>query len=145
MIIWFWTINNVFYKNAKKGLSDSSKNIFQEAKKLFDLRVEIYQKLVLEEENLKCGKSVGERVKLKNQGVNLSTTSEQKEFNDFLQQFKEEQKNIDTNLFKKEFSFFDLPVKMMKKLTRKLLKWVTIMIAQLVIYWILVISKKITD
>ena len=112
----------MFYKNAKKGLSDSSKNIFQEAKKLFDLRVEIYQKLVLEEETLKCGKSVGERVKLKNQGVNLSTTSEQKEFNDFLQQFKEEQKNIDTNLFKKEFSFFDLPVKMKKKLTRKLLK-----------------------
>ena len=44
----------MFYKNAKqKELSDSSKNVFQEAKKLFVLTVEIYKKLVLEEENSK--------------------------------------------------------------------------------------------
>ena len=42
-------------------------------------------------------------------------------------------------------SFFDLPVKMKKKLTRKLLRQVEIMTTQLVIYWILLISKKITD
>ena len=57
---------DVFYKNVKKELSDKNKNIFQEAKNLFDLRVEIYKKLVIEEENLKFEKSVGETVKLKN-------------------------------------------------------------------------------
>ena len=65
-------IDDVFYKNVKKELSDKNKNIFQEAKNLFDLRVEIYKKLVLEEENLKFEKSVGETVKLKNQKDNLS-------------------------------------------------------------------------
>ena len=73
----------MFYKNAKEELSDSSKNIFQESKKLFHLRVEIYKKLVLEEENSKFEKSIGERVKLKNQKDNFSETPEQKEFNDF--------------------------------------------------------------
>ena len=63
----------MFYKNSKKELSDSSKNIFQETKKLFDLRIEIYKKLVLEEENSKFEKSIGETVKLKN---NLSETPE---------------------------------------------------------------------
>ena len=48
--------------------------------------------MTLKEENLKFEESVGERVKLKNQGVNLPATFEQKEFNDFLEQIKEEQK-----------------------------------------------------
>ena len=43
------------------------------------------KKLVLEEETLKFEESVGERVKLKNQVVNLPATSEQKEFNNFLE------------------------------------------------------------
>ena len=73
-------IDDVLYKKVNNELSDSSKNIFQEAKKLFDLRVKIYKKLVLEEENLKFKKSVGETVKLKNQKDNLSETPEQKEF-----------------------------------------------------------------
>ena len=90
----------MFYKKANNELSDRNKNIFQEAKKLFDLRVEIYKKLVLEEENLKFEKSIGETVKLKNQKDNLSETPEQEEFNDFLEQIKEEQKNININLFK---------------------------------------------
>ena len=85
-------IDDVLYKKANNELSDRSKNIFQEAKKLFNSRVEIYKKLVLEEENSKFEKSVGERVMLKNQKVNLSGTSEQKEFNDFLQRIKEGQK-----------------------------------------------------
>ena len=51
----------MFYKNVKKELSDKNKNIFQEAKTLFDLRVKIYQKLVLEEENSKFEKSIGEK------------------------------------------------------------------------------------
>ena len=59
-------------KKVDDEISDRNKNIFQEAKKLFDLRVEIYKKLVLEEENLKFEKSVGETVKLKNQKDNLS-------------------------------------------------------------------------
>ena len=65
-------IDDVIYKKVNNELSDSSKNIFQKAKKWFDLRVEIYKKLVLEEENLKFEKSVGETVKLKNQKDNLS-------------------------------------------------------------------------
>ena len=58
-------IDDVFYKNVKKGLSDKN-NIFQEAKNLFNLRVEIYKKLALKED-LKFEKSIGETVKLKNQ------------------------------------------------------------------------------
>ena len=97
-------IDEVLYKNVNKEISDSSKNIFQEAKKLFDLRVEIYKKLALEED-LKFEKSIGETVKLKNQKDNLSETPEQKEFNDFLEQIKEEQKNIDINWFKNVFNY----------------------------------------
>ena len=40
-----------FIKKTNNELSDRNKNVFQEAKKLFDLRVEIYKELVLEEEN----------------------------------------------------------------------------------------------
>ena len=43
-------IDDVLYKNVKKELSDEN-DIFQEANRLFDLRVEIYKKLVIEEEN----------------------------------------------------------------------------------------------
>ena len=93
-------IDDVFYKKVNNEVSDSSKNIFQEANKLFDLRIEIYKKLVLEGENPKFDKSIGETVTLKNQKDNLSETPEQKEFNDFLEQIKEEQKNIDINSFK---------------------------------------------
>ena len=39
--------DDVFYKNVEKELSDKNNN-FQEAKRLFDLRIEIYKKLVLE-------------------------------------------------------------------------------------------------
>ena len=93
-------IDDVFYKKVNNEVSDSSKNIFQEANKLFDLRIEIYKKLVLEGENPKFDKSIGETVTLKNQKDNLSETPKQKEFNDFLEQIKEEQKNIDINSFK---------------------------------------------
>ena len=60
MMIWFSII-----KKLMMFFSKSSKNIFQEAKNLFDLRAEIYKKLVLEEENLKFEKSIGKTVKLK--------------------------------------------------------------------------------
>ena len=46
-------IDNVLYKKVNNELSDRNKNIFQEAKKLFDLKVEIYKKLVVEEKNSK--------------------------------------------------------------------------------------------
>ena len=82
---------------------------------MFDLRVKIYKKLVLEEENSKFKKSIGEAVKLKNQKDNLSETPEQKEFNDFLEQIKEEQKNIDINSFKNVFNY-ETPDKMLKYL-----------------------------
>ena len=42
-------------------------------------------------------------------------------------------------------SFFDLPVKSEEEAYEKLLRWVEIMITQLVTYWILLISKEITD
>ena len=61
--------------------------------------------MVLEEENSKFKKSIGETVKLKNQKDNLSETPKQKEPNDFLEQIKEEQKTIDMNFFEEYFSF----------------------------------------
>ena len=108
-------IDDVLYKKANNELSDRNMNIFQEAKKLFDLRVEIYEKLVLEEENPKFEKSIGEIVKLKNQKDNLSEIPEQKEFSDFLEQIKEEQNNIDMNLFQNVFNN-ETPDKMLKYL-----------------------------
>ena len=47
------------------------------------LTVEIYKKLVLEEENSKLQKSTGETVKLKNQKDNFSETPERKELTIF--------------------------------------------------------------
>ena len=74
----------VFYKNVKKEISDSSKNIFLKAKNLFDLTIEIYKKLIIKEENLKFEKSIGETVKLINQKDNFSETPEQKEFIEYI-------------------------------------------------------------
>ena len=108
MMIWFSIIkkiDDVLYKKVNNELSDSSKNIFQEAKKLFDLRVEIYKKFVLEKENLKFEKTVGKTGKLKNLEDNLFETPEQKKCNGFLEQIKKEQKNIDITLFKNVFNY----------------------------------------
>ena len=105
-------IDNVLYKKVNNEISDRQKNIFEEAKKLFNLRVEIYKKLVLEKENSKFKKSIGETVKTKNQKDNLSETLEQEEFNDFSEQIKREQKNIDINSFKN----YETPDKMPKHL-----------------------------
>ena len=58
---------------------------------------------VLKEENLKFEKSIGETVKLKNQKDNLFEIPEDKNFITFLEEIKEEQKNIDINWFKKCF------------------------------------------
>ena len=54
-----------FKKNGKKELNDKNKNIFQVPKDVFDLRLEIYKKLVFEEEDLEFENSIGETVKLK--------------------------------------------------------------------------------
>ena len=104
MMIWI-KIDDILYKKVNNELSDSSKNIFQKAKKLFDLRVEIYKKLVLEKENVEFENSIGETEKLKNQKDNLSETPEQKKRNDCLGQIKKEQKNININLFKNVFNY----------------------------------------
>ena len=69
---------------------------------MFDLRVEIYKKLVLEEENLKFEKSIGETVKLKNQKDNLSEIPGQK---DFMENTENKSETIDYNLFKQYFNF----------------------------------------
>ena len=78
---------------------------------MFDLGVEIYKKSVLEEENLKFEKSVGETVKLKNQKDNLSETPEQKEF---IKYVENKSKTIYYNLFKDYFSF-SVPTALAKK------------------------------
>ena len=59
------TIDDVFYKNADNGVSEKDKNIFQEAKKLFNLRVKIYKKLFFKRENLRPEETIIEGVKLK--------------------------------------------------------------------------------
>ena len=105
-------IDDVIYKKVNNELSDSSKNIFQKAKKWFDLRVEIYKKVVLEEENLKFEKSVGETVKLKNQKDNLSETPEQKEYIEYIEN---KSKTINYNMFKEYFNF-ELPTVLTKQL-----------------------------
>ena len=76
MVLGNKKIDDALYKIINNKLSDSSKNISQKAKKLFDLRVDIYKRFVLEEENLKFEKTIGETVKLKNQTNNLSETPE---------------------------------------------------------------------
>ena len=70
--------------------------------------------MVLEEENLKFEKSIEETIKL-NQKDNFSETPEDKKLNNFLQQIKEEQKNIDINWFKNVFNC-EMPDKMLKYL-----------------------------
>ena len=60
-------IDDVAFKNVDNKLSDRNKNIFKEAKMLFDLRFEIYKKLVFKKENLEFEKGIGKTVKLKNQ------------------------------------------------------------------------------
>ena len=45
----------------------------------------------------------------------MSATSEQKEFNNFLKLIKEKQKNVDMNMFKKEFNY-ERPKKMLEYL-----------------------------
>ena len=91
-------INHVLYKKVSNELSDRNKDIFQKAKNLFDLRVEIYKNFAIEKENLKFEKSIGETVKLKNQKDNFSETPEQK---DFIVYIENKSKTIDYNLFKK--------------------------------------------
>ena len=80
-------IDGIFYIKAKNELDDKNKNIFQKAKKLFNLRFEIYRKLALKED-LKFEKSIGETVKFKNQKDSLSETPEDKKFITFLEQIK---------------------------------------------------------
>ena len=56
---------DVFYKKTNNKLTEKDKNIFQEAKNLFNLQLKIYKKLILERENLKPEETIAERVKLK--------------------------------------------------------------------------------
>ena len=59
------TIVDVFYKKTNNKLTEKDKNIFQEAKNLFNLQLKIYKKLILEREILKPEETIAERVKLK--------------------------------------------------------------------------------
>ena len=82
---------------------------------MIHLRVKIYKKLVFEEGNSKCEKSIRETVKLKNQKDNLSERLEQRELNDILEQIQKEQKTINMNLLKEYFSLAE-PTNLTKKL-----------------------------
>ena len=57
----------MFYKNTNSELSEKDKNIFQEAKKLFNLRVKIYKKMFFERTNLRPKETIAEIVKFKKQ------------------------------------------------------------------------------
>ena len=57
----------MFYKNTNNELSEKDKNIFQEAKKLFNLRVKIYKKMFFERTNLRPKETIAEIVKFKKQ------------------------------------------------------------------------------
>ena len=106
-------IDDVLYKKENNELSDKNKNIFQEAKKLFNLTVWNLQNVGRWKRKFKVWKKYWKRVKLKNQKDNLSETP--KEFNDILEQIKEEQKTINMNLFKEYFNY-ESPDKMLKYL-----------------------------
>ena len=47
------TIGDVFHKTADKELSKNDKTIFQNAKKMFNLRIESYEKSISEGKKLK--------------------------------------------------------------------------------------------
>ena len=79
---------------------------------MFDLRIEIYKKSIIKEENLKFEKSIGETVKLKNQKNNFSETPEQKQFVEYIEN---KSKTIDYNLFK-DYLSFSVPTALAKKL-----------------------------
>ena len=66
----------MFYKNTNNELSEKDKNIFQEAKKLFNLRVKIYKKMFFERTNLRPKETIAEIVKFKKQ-----TAEKEKEIN----------------------------------------------------------------
>ena len=70
------TIDDVLYEDVHKEFSKNNKNIFQEAKKVFNLRVKIYKKLFFETENLNPQEAIAERAILKKQ-----RTEEEKETN----------------------------------------------------------------
>ena len=59
------TIGDVFHKTVDKELSKNDKTIFQNAKKLFNLRIESYEKSISEEKNLKPEKKDWGKSKIK--------------------------------------------------------------------------------
>ena len=65
MVLNTKTIVDVFYKKTNNKLTEKDKNIFQEAKNLFNLQLKIYKKLIHEREILKPEETIAERVKLK--------------------------------------------------------------------------------
>ena len=73
------------------------------------------QKSIKKKLNPKIEESIAERIKLKNQRDNLSETPKQKEFNDFLERIKKNQKTTNMNLFNKYFDY-ESPDKMLKYL-----------------------------
>ena len=75
-----------FTKMLAKSLVKIIKIFFK--KKLFDVTIEIYNKLFLEGERLKFEESIAERVKLKNQGAEEEKETGRKEKFDY-EQIKE--------------------------------------------------------
>ena len=65
MVLGNKTIGDVFHKTVDKELSKNDKTIFQNAKKLFNLRIESYEKSISEEKNLKAEKKDWGKSKIK--------------------------------------------------------------------------------
>ena len=99
----------------KKKFSKNNKNIFQEAKKLFNLMVKIYKKLFFERKNLRPEETTIERGKLEKQKA-----EEEKEINDIRDEnnfidYKKlarlinfENRSINNELVREHFSVQDL-------------------------------------
>ena len=94
----------------KKKFSKNNKNIFQEAKKLFNLMVKIYKKLFFERKNLRPEETTIERGKLEKK-----KEEEEKEINDKRDENKKlarlinfENRSINNELVREHFSVQDL-------------------------------------
>ena len=119
-------------KNRISDLKDRIKNMSEKEKKNADETLKIMRKVLdynkkaqnnfhraskvdKGKSKLKFEENLTEKVKVKNQKDNLSEKPEQKKFNNFSEQIKKDQKNIDINWFKNVFNYETLD-KMLKYL-----------------------------
>ena len=104
----------MFYKNTNNELSEKDKNIFQEAKKLFNLRVKIYKKLFFERKNLRPEETIAEIVKFKKQRaekekqINNTRDENYFDYKKFARLINFKSRSINNELVREHFSVQDL-------------------------------------